>query len=180
MEMNEIFQKLPRSMNSSLLPWQLSAFKGPPPGYSVMREFFTYQVPVFTNLAAATGTAANNLLIQADSDFEWTAGIYQFDLAATAQQFATRPVPNMTIQISDSGSGRFLTSAAVPVPNLFGPQEFPRILPITKVFSANSNVVFTAVNFDAAVATGNLRLTLLGWKLYYYPNQGGNVGAPMA
>lgn len=172
MEMNEIFQKLPRSVNSSLLQGQVSGFKGPPNGYAVMREFFSYQVPVFASLAAATGTAANNLLIQSDSDFEWTAGVYQFDIAATLNTWATRFIPNMTIQIADSGSGRFLSNAAVPVTSLFGPGSAPIVLPVSKVFAANSNVVFTAVNFDAAVATGNLRLTLLGWKLYYYPLSG--------
>jgi len=180
MEQNELFFKLPRSANSAVLPQQLSGFMGPPPGYYVVREFFTYEVPVFSNLAILVGTAANNLPIQADADFEWTHGVYEFDLAATSTTFATRFIPNMTLQISDSGSGRFITSAAVPVPSLFGPSDRPRALPITKVFSANSNVVFTAVNFDAAVATGNLRLSLLGWKLYYYPMQGQPSQSEMA
>lgn len=158
------------SINSELLMGQLSAFRGPPPGYAVMREFFTYQVPVFSNLAALVGTATNQLLIQADSDFEWVAGAYEFDLAAAQLAMATRQVPNMTIQIQDSGSGRFLSNAAVPVETLFGPGiASARSYPISKIFKANSNVSFTAVNFDAATATGNLRLTLLGWKIYYYP-----------
>ena len=37
---------------------------------------------------------------------------------------------------------------------------------------ANLNLAVTAVNFDAAVATGNLRLTLTGWKIYYYQTGG--------
>ena len=180
MDQNEIYQRLPRSYNSSLLAGQVSAFKGPPAGYYVMREFFVYQVPVFASLAAATGTGSNNLLIQADSDFEWTHGVYQFDIAATQTTWATRFIPNMTIQITDSGSGRFISSAAVPVTSIFGDPDSPRLLPVTKVFSANSNIVFTAVNFDAATATGNLRLSLLGWKLYYYPHGGSPTQQPMA
>ena len=180
MDQNEIYQRLPRSFNSSILAGQISAFKGPPPGYYVMREFFVYQVPVFASLAAATGTGSQNLLIQADSDFEWTHGIYQFDIAATQVTWATRPIPNMTIQITDSGSGRFISSAAVPVTSMFGDPDSPRMMPISKVFSANSNIVFSAVNFDAATATGNLRLSLLGWKLYYYPYQSQPSQTPMA
>ena len=74
----------------------------------------------------------------------------------------------MTCQIVDSGSGRHQTSAPVPVPSIFGPLVKPMRLPITKVFKANSNVAFTVFNNDAAVATANLRLTLLGWKIYYF------------
>jgi len=159
------------SINSDLVMGQVSAFRGPPPGYSVMREFFAYQVPVFSNLAILVGTVTNNLLIQADADFEWVAGMYQFDLAAAQVTFNTASVPNMTLQIQDSGSGNFISSGAVPVTNLFGLIGRPLKLPATKVFKANSNIAFTAVNFDAATATGNLRLTLLGWKLYYFANQ---------
>jgi hypothetical protein len=133
-----------------------------------MREFFQYQVPVFSNIANAGGTLTQNLLIQADSDFEWSEGTYEFDLASAAIALSTQQVPNMTILIVDSGSGRQLSSAAVPVPSLFGPLVMPHRLPITKVFKANSNIAVTAVNFDAAVATGNLRLTMTGWKIYYY------------
>lgn len=157
------------SLNSELMMGQLSAFRGPPAGQIVMRELFIYQVPVFTNLAATSGTATNQLQIQADSDFEWTHGVYEFDLAAAAVTLSTQSVPNMTVQIADTGSGRFMMNAAVPVPSLFGPLTKPRRLPISKIFKANSSVAFTAVNFDAAVATGNLRLSLIGWKLYYYP-----------
>jgi len=156
------------SLNSDLILGQISSFRGPPPGFSVMREFFQYQVPVFASLAAAGGTVTNNLLIQADSDFEWSIGGYEFDLASAAITISTQSVPNMTILVTDSGSGRQLSNAAVPVHNLFGPLTKPFVLPITKVFKANSNIAVTATNFDAAVATGNLRLTLTGWKIYYY------------
>lgn len=157
-----------QSLNSDLIFGQISAFRGPPPGYAVMREFFAYQLPTFASVAAAGGQQTQNLLIQADSDFEWSVGVMQFDIASTQTTLATYFVPNMTIQIVDSGSGRQQTSAAVPVPTIFGPLVKPTRLPITKVFKANSNVAFTVFNNDAAVATANLRLTLLGWKIYYF------------
>mgnify|MGYP001583285449 CR=1 FL=1 len=162
------------SLNSDLIWGQISAFRGPPPGFSVMREFFQYQVPAFSNMAAAGATATNQLLIQADSDFEWSLGSYEFDLASAAVTLSTQSIPNMTILLTDSGSGRQLSSAAIPVTSLFGPLTKPFILPITKVFKANSNLSVTAVNFDAAVTTGNLRLTMTGWKIYYYRTGGQN------
>lgn len=164
--------RLDQSLNSELILGQVSAFRGPPPGFAVMREFFQYQIPVFTNLAAGGGTVTNNLLIQADSDFEWSVGTYEFDLASAAVLINTQSLPNMTILLTDSGSGRQLSSAAVPLPSLFGSFLMPNRLPITKVFKANSNIAVTAINFDAAVATGNLRLTMTGWKIYYYQTGG--------
>ena len=136
--------------------------------YKVWTDFFTYQVPVFTNLAALVGTATNQVVIQADSDFEWCHAAYEFDLAATQTDYSTRRLPNMTILITDSGSGRQLSNAAVPVMSIFGRPEMPYALPVTKVFKANSTINFTAVNFDAAVATGNLRLSLIGYKIFYF------------
>lgn len=161
------------SLNSDLILGQVSAFRGPPEGYCVMREFFAYQVPVFSDLAAGA-SVTNQLQFQADSDFEWTHGQFQFDLNGAQQDLAGLEVPNMSILIVDSGSGRQLMSAAVPVQNLFGYINAgpARALPCSRVFKANSNASFTATNFDAATATGRLRLTLLGWKLYYFPDNG--------
>ena len=87
----------------------------PPPGAKLYRDLFTYQVPVFASLAILVGTATNQILIQNDSDFEWVMGVYQYDLAAAAFLNNTAPVPNSTVLIVDSGSGRQLSNAAVPV-----------------------------------------------------------------
>jgi hypothetical protein len=158
----------PHSGNSDLLMGgQLSAFRGPPPGYFVVREPFFYQVPISEDLASL-GTQTVNLLIQADSDFEWTRGAYSFTLNDAQKTWNTYEIPNYSLVITDTGSGRQMSNAAVPVTSLFGLPGSPLQLPITKVFKANSNVAFTITNFDAATATGHLRLTLLGWKLYYF------------
>lgn len=136
--------------------------------YKVWTDLFTYQVPVFTNLAAAGGVATNQVVIQADSDFEWVHASYEFDNAATQTTYNGRFLPNMTILITDTGSGRQLSNAAVPVMSIFGRPEQPYALPVSKVFKANSTIGFTATNFDAAIATGNLRLSLIGYKIFYY------------
>lgn len=157
-----------QSGNSELLMGgQLSAFRGPAQGMYVIREPFFYQVPLSDNLAAGA-TQTVNLLIQADSDFEWARGAYAFTLADAQATWNTYNVPNYNIVITDTGSGRQMMNAAVPVTSLFGLPGTPIILPITKVFKANSNVAFTITNDDAATATGQLKLTLLGWKLYYF------------
>lgn len=162
-----------RSFNGELLMGQLSGFRGAPAGYAVFREPFIYQVPVFASLAAnsaAGSTGNNNLQIQADSDFEWTHGVYQFDLAGVQLTWATNLLPNMTVQISDTGSQQFMFNTAIPITVPFGPVNQARMLPISKVFKSNTVIAFTVQNIDATVSTGNLRLHLMGWKLKYYPD----------
>ena len=132
-------------------------------GKRVVMDMFTYQVPVFTNLAVGA-SLTNQIIIQADADFEWIEAVYEFDLAAAAYLYNTRPMPNMTVLIVDGSSGRQLMNNAVPVVNIFGRPEMPYVMPITKTFKANATIQFTATNFDAAVTTGNLRLSLIGVK----------------
>jgi hypothetical protein len=139
----------------------------PPPGAKIYRDLFTYEVPSF-DLLAVGAAVTNQVLIQNDSDFEWIAAAYEFDLAATTYVNAAQNVPNMTILIVDTGSGRQLMNAAVPVIALFGQLGQPYTLPISKVFGRNSSIQFTATNIDAAVTTGHLRLSLIGWKIFYY------------
>jgi hypothetical protein len=138
-----------------------------PPGARVWRDWFAYQVPVFSNLAANGGTATNQIVIQNDSDFEWVAGSLAFDQAAAAYTYQNTPIPNMSVLIVDGGSGRQLMNAPVPVISVFGLPGKPKMLPISKVFGRTAVVQFTVTNYDAAVANGNLRLTLHGWKIFY-------------
>jgi hypothetical protein len=145
-------------------------------GQQVVLDWFTYQVPVFSNLAVNVGAATNQFTIQSDADFEWVMSTYEFDVAAAAFTYATQPIPNMTILIVDTGSGRQLMNNAVPVTSIFGNAQHPFVMPISRVLKANATLQFTAVNFDAAVNTGNLRLSLHGWKQYYMP--GNNQGVP--
>lgn len=133
----------------------------------IWRDWFVYELANVTNLAAGA-SITQQLTIQADSDFEWTHGVYQFNLANAAITWQARPIPNCSVLIVDQGSGRQLMNAAVPVENLFGAPWQPLLLPISKVFGRNSTVAFTITNFDAAVNTGQLKLTMLGYKIFYY------------
>lgn len=129
-------------------------------------DLFVYQVPAFDNLAAGA-VQTQQIIVQADSDFEWVQAVYEFDLAAAQFTYSTRPMPNMSVVIVDTGSGRQLMSGSVPVTSLFGQPENPYVLPITRTFKANASVQFTVTNFDAATATGHLRLSLIGYKRFY-------------
>ena len=129
-------------------------------------DFFAYQFPVVSNLAAAGNTTVS-VQIQNDADFEMRSLAYFFNLANATFLSSTRNIPNCTLMLTESGSGRNLFSAAVPVVSVaWNGEGAMRELPWPKIFGKNSVITATVVNFDAAVNTGQLYLTLLGRKLF--------------
>ncbi len=136
-----------------------------PSGMQQVEDFFIYEV---TFDALTFGTSQDgNIQIQADSAFRWITGTYFADIARAAFTAEARPIPNVTVQITDSGSGRQLVSAPVPVPSLFGTGQLPFVMPISRVFQARSNIAFTVANIDAAT-TYNLTLQLIGTKIFNF------------
>ncbi len=118
----------------------------------------------FASLAAG-GSTTNNISIQADSDFDLLATTYEANIAGAAQTSGTFIYPNITILLTDSGSGRQLMDSAIAVTSFFGNGQFPFILPIPKRFAARSNIVVQASSFEAA-DTKNLRLSFIGQKIF--------------
>lgn len=134
---------------------------------NTMPDFFAYQSAVFSNLAAATGTSSQQIQIQNDADFELRCIAYYFNLANAAFMQSTRPIPNCTLMITDTGAGRNLFSNPVPIASIaWNGEGDRRDLPWPKIFGRNASVQLTVANFDAAVATGQLYITLLGRKLF--------------
>jgi hypothetical protein len=134
----------------------------------IWRDPFIYTFPVYSNLAVAA-SLAQTIVIAADSDFEWIAGAYNFSLANAAFTVSSRPVPNGTVLVTDLGSGRQLQNNPVPVEHWFGSaDDDPYELPLSKVFTRNATIQITFTNTDAAVTTGQLRLSMLGYKIFYY------------
>lgn len=102
-----------------------------------------------------------------DADFECREIRYHVDNAAAQQTFATAIIPNVTMQIQDSGSGRNLLNTPAPIGNVAFPENFPRVpLLWPKIFTRNSTITMTLTNFDAAAVTNNLRVTLAGRKIF--------------
>lgn len=129
-----------------------------------VEDYFVYSID-FTNLDA--GQSDNGQIqIQADSDFKWVSAIYYITIADAVFTAETRPMPNITVQITDSGSGRQLFNQPVPVPSVFGQGVLPYMLPIPRIFKARSSIAFAIANFDAAQDDYNLRLALVGTKIF--------------
>ena len=116
------------------------------------KDFFVYELDMTVSLAALATTTLN-FTIQADSDFLWTKG--------TFIQTGTG-VPAIIIQ--DTGSGRNLSTQAVPVANFFGTGQLPFILPRQRIFVARATVNVTVTNLDAVNAVTTLRLSFIGEK----------------
>ena len=131
-------------------------------GY-VAKDFYVYEEDFGSLAAAASLTGA--IVIQTDSDF-----ILQ-KLTAMARDGATTFVPpdiQMTVLVTDTGSGRQLVDGAVPLGNLFGSARFPFIMPTPRLFVARSTIEITLTNISgaAAIAFEATKLSFIGFKAY--------------
>lgn len=127
------------------------------------RDFYIYEAQALA--LAAAGNANDIINIEADSDFILQKFAWQADIAAAAYTDSTRPWPNITIQLIDTGSGRQLMQNPIPVTSFMGNGELPFILPNPRKFLRNSTIQVAFTNFDAAVAY-NIRLAFIGYKIY--------------
>ena len=127
------------------------------------RDFYVYDAEA---LALAPAGVANDIInIESDSDFILQKMTYEADIAAAAFTFTTRPIPLVTIQLIDSGSGRQMMQNAIPISSFMGNGELPFILPNPRKFLSNTTIQIAFTNFDAAV-TYNIRLAFIGYKIY--------------
>jgi hypothetical protein len=137
----------------------------PLPGAKYIEDWYIYLAST-TNLAAGA-TIPVNVNVQADADFKLIK-IAQFSnnhASITNQIESTRVLPLVTVQITDTGSGRNLFSAAVPLPAIAGDGGVPFILPITRIFKASATITVTFTSYDSAIAY-DLNVALIGTKLF--------------
>jgi len=132
----------------------------------VVFDVFWLEFPTFGPFTAAA-QLQQAVNVPNDADFECRRIMYHFDLAAAALTMATAFVPNITIMLTDSGSGRNLMSAAAPLASVACSEIGPQFdLPWPKIFTRNSTITAVLTNFDAAQTTANVRLTLAGRKIF--------------
>ncbi len=138
------------------------------PSGQIDKEFFTYQEDFSGTNTVLSGTSVTgNVNIQADSNFVLQKMTYFADIANATQTNNTRVIPNATIVITDTGSGRQLMESAVPIAALFGTGQLPFILPTPRLFQARSTINLVVSNFDASVDY-NIRISLIGYKVYQF------------
>lgn len=133
-----------------------------PPG---PRDYFVYTVNLGSLAVAAVANV--NAAISADSDF-WLTGLTVFsDLAGALQTEATRVIPLITLQITDTGSGRQLFSAATPIANITGYGALPYRLIHPRFFARSTTIQLTGTNYAVAGTTyTNTYISLIGFKIF--------------
>lgn len=128
------------------------------------RDYFGYTVNLGSLAAAATANV--NLAISADSDFWWTGLSYFSDLAGAAQTDSTRVIPLVTLQITDTGSGRQLFSAATPLASIAGDGSHLYRLIHPRFFARSTTIQCNGVNYSAATTYTNTYITFVGFKIF--------------
>lgn len=133
------------------------------PNKQWFEDFYVYDVDFFS---LAPGASDNgNIQIQADSDFKWERAAFFASIAGGAQTLNTLVMPLITLQMTDTGSGRNLFQTPIPITNVFGTGQLPFVLPLPRIFRARSSITFAVTNTSAAT-TYDLNLSLIGYKLF--------------
>lgn len=128
----------------------------------VTRDWFAYTFNVSSIANGATSTATIN--IQADANFICEKVSCFADISGEVQTVESQVVPLVTVMLTDSGSGRSLFNAALPIASICGPNLAGENLPFGRCFSANSNISAVFTNYSNATTYANLYLTLHGYK----------------
>ena len=129
----------------------------------MVKDFYIYGVNFLSVAPGASPTVP--LAIQADSDFEVHKLTFASDVNGAVQTDATRTIPQCTLIITDTGSGRQLMNQAIDLSTILGDGENPFILSVPRLFRANTSISFVLTNYSAA-ETYNVRLSLIGAKIY--------------
>lgn len=144
---------------------------------SARRDFYIYEAQALA--LAASGNATDTIQIEADSNFILqklsyfavvnglnpdltVATTILFTGGLTAEQ---RILPLVTVQLTDTGSGRQLMQEGIPIPSMFGHEGLPYVLNNPRLFLRNTTIQVNFVNADTVNAY-DIRLAFHGYKVY--------------
>jgi hypothetical protein len=129
-----------------------------------MRATYEY-VFRFASLApGATATQTKN--IQLDADFDWYYGMQLTDILLANVTESSRPIPLISVLITDTQSGYSLSDAPVPIDHWFGSGPLPHVLKSPYRFVKGGTVSLTLANYST-VTTYNVYLTMAGIKVNF-------------
>lgn len=131
-------------------------------------EPFTYSI-AFPAVTGINPSFSGTIQIQADADFAILQSTFDFCLNTAATDApAAELKPNMSVLLTDTGSGRQFMDRLVPINNLFGDARLPYVWPVPRLLAASSTMqvqvacVNTAMDFGVSVYT--LTLSFQGEK----------------
>jgi len=126
-------------------------------------DLFFY--PINFGSMAAAAVSQGTVTIQADSHFEWMKTVCQGNKNAAAEPWPDNIILPITIFITDTGSGRQLMSAALPVNLIAGRGQLPFINPEDRIFKPSATIQVTATNFGASTYD-NIWFAFAGRKIF--------------
>lgn len=121
-------------------------------------------------LGLANATPIGNIIINfdADSNYYLCALTYFADIAGAAVTESGWPLPLVTMNLVDSGSGKALMNQPVIIPAIMGDGKRPYRLVRPRVFMANASIQIALNASLMAVGSPayNISITLHGYKIY--------------
>lgn len=128
-------------------------------------DFFWYTPNGAATLSVAAPAASQNIQIDSDADFMWIATSYQADIAGATLTEATNVIPLVTLQIVDTGSGKYLSNNPVPLAAFAGDGKRPYRLIKPRLFGANSTIQLQWANYVTGATVQTIRLVMHGFKV---------------
>lgn len=122
--------------------------------------YYAYGINLLAIAAANNTVATGQILIAADSAFEWlatTMGCNQGGTDVSSSYLAT-------LQITDTSSSNNMFQQAVYLLSVAGTAQLPYYLPRSRVFNPNTTLNFQVTSLGNAAAT-DVYLTLHGRKV---------------
>jgi hypothetical protein len=115
-------------------------------GDIIYDEVFQYSTVM--SFTVALGTLVTTIPIQSDAHFIWVAGVMNSNAASGAGTFQGAGVNRggALIQVTDGSTNRQLSNVQVPANCLFGSAQRPFVLPLRKLFKANSPIGINATD----------------------------------
>ncbi len=125
------------------------------------KDYFTYGIRI--QALAASAQQPGSFTVDAGWDFLWSKATY-YAINNAGGVVVTNP--NLSIIITDTGTGRAMSNIPIAVPGIFGTGDLPFILPTQKLFQARATVSVQLINNDAAITFSNIYLQFVGTQLF--------------
>lgn len=132
----------------------------------ISRESFFYSTPLIAALAGGADSL-QFVNIQADGDFVIMKTMFYCEYAGAGDVTdQTRPLPPVTVNVTDTGSGTRLTREPVFIGSFAGYGSLPMIWNQPRLVRANSSIEVLFNNLGATQVE-NLQLTFAGVRVQY-------------
>lgn len=128
-------------------------------------DYFWYGARV-TGLSSVAVNGTSIINIDADADFYCVGFSYQADVAVAALTEATNVIPLVTLQITDTGSGKAMMNTPLPLASIAGDGKRIYRLVRPRVFQSNATVQLAWASYVAAGTTYAITFVMHGFKVY--------------